>query len=237
MSLPSKIKNLFARVANRLGRPTKGVALPHVWYGNDYGGFFVCPNLLNASSVVYSFGIGEDISFDRAIMDNHHCQVFGFDPTPKSVNWVKKQPTPAQFQFYPFGLDAQSGFVDFYLPLNHDHVSGSIVDHQNLDALNKVRVEVKSLADVMQQLGHHHLDLLKMDIEGAEYGVIESILNAKIPISQILIEFHDRFYADTPFKSRKLIKKLQQSGYEIFAISPSEEEISFVHKSALPTRR
>src|SRR5690554_1691728 len=41
----------------------------------------------------------------------------------------------------------------------------------------------------MTQLGHKHIDVLKMDIEGAEYDVIENILSAQLPITQILIEF------------------------------------------------
>ncbi len=50
---------------------------------------------------------------------------------------------------------------------------------------------MKSIENIMKELGHKHIDVLKMDIESAEYDVIENILNAKISITQILIEFHD----------------------------------------------
>jgi glycosyltransferase involved in cell wall biosynthesis len=43
------------------------------WYGNNYGGFFICPEFLNSNSIVYSFGIGEDISFDQAVIYSHNC--------------------------------------------------------------------------------------------------------------------------------------------------------------------
>ena len=36
------------------------------WYGNGYGGFYVDPSLVPENAIVYSFGIGEDISFDKA---------------------------------------------------------------------------------------------------------------------------------------------------------------------------
>lgn len=39
-----------------------------IWYGNGYGGFYVNPDLLNSSSIVYSIGIGEDISFDLDVI-------------------------------------------------------------------------------------------------------------------------------------------------------------------------
>ena len=37
------------------------------------------------------------------------------------------------------------------------------------------------------------IDILKMDIEGAEYDVIDDIINSPVPIAQVLIEFHHRF--------------------------------------------
>ena len=41
----------------------RSINCEHEWYGSEYGGFYVCPSLLNSQSVVYSFGVGEDISF------------------------------------------------------------------------------------------------------------------------------------------------------------------------------
>ncbi|NLA24944.1 MAG: FkbM family methyltransferase, partial [Bacteroidales bacterium] len=75
--------------------------------------------------------------------------------------------------------------------------------------------------------------VLKMDIEGAEYSVVENILKNKISISQILIEFHDRFFENESLKSKQVIEKLRRSGYEIFAVSDSFEEVSFVNKMLL----
>ena len=38
---------------------------------------------------------------------------------------------------------------------------------------------MKSLADIANELGHSHIDVLKMDIEGSEYEVIENILESE----------------------------------------------------------
>ncbi len=70
-----------------------------IWYGNGYGGFYVNPDLLNSSSIVYSIGIGEDISFDLDVIKNHSSTVFGFDPTPRSLQWVNSQQFPSNFHF------------------------------------------------------------------------------------------------------------------------------------------
>jgi FkbM family methyltransferase len=231
--IKTRTKRLVLILTGKVGYLKKGVKCKSIWYGNHYGGFYACPDFLDENSIVYSFGIGEDISFDSAMIKNHNCRVFGFDPTPKSIIWVKNQNLPAGFEFYEYGISNASGFVDFYLPKNPAHVSGSFTIQNNVNDKERVVVEMKSLKDILGELKHKHIDVLKMDIEGAEYDVIENILNDKISITQILIEFHDRFFDHGELKSKRVIEQLKNNGYEIFAVSDSFEEISFINKKAL----
>ena len=198
------------------------------WYGNSYGGFYVNPELLNKDSIVYSFGIGNDISFDKKIMSKHGCKVYGFDPTPKSIAFIHSQKPNPLFVFYPFGISTKTGSEEFYLPKNKKGVSGSMAEHAYVDLYDKVTVEMKALSDIMQDLGHEHIDVLKIDIEGSEYDVVESILQLEVPIKQILIEFHDRFFDTEEYKSKNLVESLISKRYKIFAKSLSAEEISFI---------
>lgn len=198
------------------------------WYGNQYGGFYADPTLIPTDGIVYSFGIGEDISFDRAVIEKHNCRVYGFDPTPKSITWVKNNKTPDNFFFYPFGIGETTEKAVFRLPKNDDHVSGSVYEHQLVDANNSVEVQLKSFADIVADLGHDRIDILKMDIEGSEYAVIDGILTAGIPIKQILVETHERFFADGKTKGTKFFALLHRHGYRVFAISDTYQEISLV---------
>lgn len=204
------------------------VNINHKWYGNTYGGFYVHPNVLNSKSIVYSFGIGEDISFDREMIKMHNCQVFGFDPTPKSIDWIKKEQLPSNFSFLEYGIDSRTDFVNFNLPINQDFVSGSTISHKNVDEKNMISVPMKSFGDITKELGHTHIDVLKMDIEGSEYHVIESILSSDVKIDQILIELHERFFEDGKLKNKRLLASFAAHGYKIFAVSDSLEEVSFI---------
>ncbi len=228
-SLRKTAKKLVLTLSGKVSHLKIGVETKHEWYGNTYGGFFVNPTKLNENSIVYSVGIGEDISFDQAIINKHKCQVFGFDPTPKSINWVKNQQLPNQFNFYEFGISDKTGNVDFYLPKNPAYVSGSISLQKNVNENEKVNVQMKTITDAAKQLGHAHIDVLKMDIEGAEYDVITSLLSSGISFGQLLIEFHDRFFTDGAAKTKNAIQVLKQNGFEIFAISDSFEEVSFIN--------
>lgn len=227
------IKKLILGITGKGKHLKKTVKCKHLWYGNTYGGFYICPDFLNEKSVIYSFGIGEDISFDNAIIKNHDCHVFGFDPTPKSINWLKSQKLPEKFRFYEYGISNKSGFADFFLPKNPAHVSGSLMEIKSIDTTKSVTVRLKSLEDIIKELNHQHIDVLKLDIEGSEYEVIENILTSNLSITQILIEFHDRFFNNGQLKTKQAIRKLNDYGYEIFAISDSLEEISFIKKNAL----
>ncbi|MCL6293416.1 FkbM family methyltransferase [Jejuia spongiicola] len=231
--IKKKIKKKIISLTRPVGHLKRNVECPNKWYGGDYTGFYVCPNLLNNQSIVYSFGIGEDISFDKAIINSHKCKVFGFDPTPKSINWVNAQSTPVNFNFNNFGIGINTEDTLFYLPANKEHVSGSLKKHSNVTDKKSVKVHMKSFQDITSLLGHKKIDLLKMDIEGAEYDVIESILKSDVVIDQILIEFHDRFFDDKTPKSLKSVNLLRAKGYEIFAVSDSYEEISFIRKHVL----
>jgi len=233
MSLIFKTKRFLLVLSGRMTAIRKSVRVPSAWYGNVYGGFFVNPSLINSQSIVYSFGIGEDISFDRMMIEQHHCQLFAFDPTPKSIQWVKNQHLPQEFHFQEYGLATETGMAEFNLPANDQYVSGSLVSHQKVDATKKVSVPMKSFVDIVNDLNHKQIDVLKMDIEGSEFDVIETILNSDVIIDQFLIEFHERFFEDGRQRLKRALKLMKQHGYKVFGVSETYEEVSFIHQRCL----
>lgn len=198
------------------------------WYGNNYGGFYINPDLVDEDSVVYSFGIGKDISFDKQIITSHRCKVFGFDPTPKSIDYIKSIDKEPLFTFFDFGISTTTGNKKFYLPTNKNAVSASLVYNSIVSSNEFIEVKMKSFEDISRILGHKHIDVVKMDIEGAEYEVLESFINSEVSVKQLLIEFHDRLYPEE-LKSKKITDLLYKSGFEIFASSLNYEEISFIN--------
>lgn len=232
-SLINTLKKQYKILSGKISSIKIEHKCPHVWYGNSYGGFFVNPDLLHPDAIVYSFGIGQDTSFDDAIIQKHNCYVHGYDPTPKSIEWIaQRSDLSPKFHFHPFGLDKETRITHFNLPKNKEHVSGSIINHQNVDENNMVEVQMKSLIDIVSENNHSYIDVLKMDIEGSEYCVIESILNSSIEIRQILLEIHERFFDNGIEKTKELLNSLHQHGYKVFGISDTLEEISFIKVSS-----
>lgn len=200
------------------------------WCGKQNAGFYVCLDLLSEQSIVYSFGIGEDISFDEQLIEKKGCKIYAYDPTPKSKIFLEQRTCSSRFHFEPFGIANYDGVTKFYLPENDEYVSCTTYNRWGYDE-NKKRpliVDVKKLSTLMKGNGHTHIDLLKMDIEGSEYDVIDNIIDEKIDISQICIEVHHRFPGIGVEKTKEMVKKLNEKGYKIVAISKTREEYTFV---------
>lgn len=202
------------------------ISCEQVALGNDGAAWCVCPDTLDASSVVYSFGVGEEISFDLELIRRFGVCVHAFDPTPRSIAWLAKQSLPGNFVFHPYGVADFDGHAKFLPPVNPAHVSHTLLDRQT--PWPAIEVPVRRLRSIMQDLGHQRIDLLKMDIEGAEYAVLEDLLRCGIPVQQFLVEFHHRWPEIGVQKTRQAIRALNSAGYRIFDISPSGEEYGFL---------
>lgn len=196
--------------------------------GTSYGGWSVLPGRLSKDSVVYGVGVGQDASWDLAMIERFGCEVHAFDPTPRSVRWVASRSWPAGWRFHPWGLAAFDGEAEFVMP-NADPEWSSYVMNAPAGgtAYEKVRVPVKRLETVMRELGHGRIDVLKMDIEGAEYDVIDDLLKGSIRPGQLLVEFH--YWQDLPAveRMRRSVEGLHRAGYRAFARSAHGPEISF----------
>lgn len=199
-------------------------------YGNRFADWTFCPDNIDEYSVIYSFGVGEDVSFDLKLMEHFKLEVHGFDPSPRSIEWIGKQKLPEQFHFYPYGLAAKDGSIAFSEPAEANIHSLKITHGAGGgdEGLKTHHLPVHRLSTVIQKLEHERIDILKMDIEGAEYEVIEDIVNSPVPIAQVLIEFHHRFANTGIGMTRKAISRLNEAGYKIFNVSASGEEISFI---------
>jgi FkbM family methyltransferase len=185
--------------------------------GSDYGGWIVPTRLLDSDSICYCVGCGEDISFDLGLIDSFGCHVYGFDPTPRAIAHVKDAAGGNQkYHFYDIGLWDKEDTLRFFVPKNPDHVSHSLLNLQKTEEY--ISVNVKRLSHLMKELGHQKIDLLKIDIEGAEYKVIESIIEDDINVRVLCVEYDECFNpldAEYRDRIRKSVNSLIKNGYSL----------------------
>jgi len=195
------------------------------------GGWWFTPQGLGSDSIVYSLGVGDDIEFDISLIEKYGVRVHAFDPTPSSIDMLDGRDLPQQFEFHPWAVTAADGSLTFYPRLKKDGTKSDVMytmiaeDETREDA---IEVPAYSLSTISEKLGHQQIDLMKMDIEGAEYEVLDGLLASPIKPTQLLVEFHHRFPGIGLEKTADVIERLRRAGYKVFAISEIGREISFL---------
>ena len=233
------MKNLL-RLARRKLNEARGrdiripvaARVPHLFVGSEYGGWDVAEGRsLPAAPTIFSVGLGRDITFDLAAIKRLDARVFGFDPTPKSRQFMETQSLPPSFQYVPLGIAAYDGKATFCLPRS-DFDSYS-TEGGTGTAADVVECEVRRLGTLARDLNVSSIDILKMDIEGGEYDVIPDVLASGIPIGQLLVELHYEPAQPSFEKAKRLIEQVNAAGFRLFARSPVGRELSFVHERLL----
>ena len=125
--------------------------------------------IISPSCVVYSIGIANNWIFDD-FMISKGCQVFSFDPSMRVGTHKRHE----NHLFEPFGIGAVSGI------------------HKGTSTLygGKQDYALLTLSDMMQRHNHSHLDIVRMDVEYAEWNVLEEWHNNNVysKMDQLLLD-------------------------------------------------
>ncbi len=193
--------------------------------GTSYGGWYLPVEKIRPDWVVYSGGVGEDISFDLELISRFGVDVFAFDPTPRAVRYVEHAARGIpRFHFSPVGLWSHRRTLKFFAPRDPAHVSHSALNLQG--TADFFLAEVRSLGELIAERGHRRIDLLKLDIEGAEYEVLDQLLQSELPVQVLLVEF------DQPvpwWRTERMLRRLRAAGYALVCID--QWNFTFVHQT------
>lgn len=180
-----RIKDSLRRL---LARRTELVKL-----GSEEAGWIVPLAMVSPDSVCYCAGVGEDTSFEEALIERVGCHVFTFDPTPRALAHVKKRYAEsaiyAKVHHFCVGLWSDDGPQRFSAPVDPAHVSHSIVNLQQ--TREGFDAPCLRLSSIQRLLGHQQIDLLKMDIEGAEAEVLRTVHEDAIRPRIVCVEFDE----------------------------------------------
>jgi FkbM family methyltransferase len=195
------------------------------------GNWALWPQPLGPKSVIYSFGVGDNVAFDLELIRRFGARVHAFDPTPASIAWVARQQLPQQFAFHDFGISNFDGQLDFYPPRKAGSTHFSQERRGGMfDRRPPAPGRVFRLATIAQMLGHTRLDLLKLDVEGSEFEAVPDILASGLVIDQLLVEIHYHFRSRSLRAGLDLIKQIKAGGMQCIHVSQRGLEFSFVRR-------
>ncbi len=113
--------------------------------------------------------------------------------------------------------------IKIYKNSNPDWVSESTFsDHANVNQNEYHTAETISLKTLIEE---YNPSLVKLDIEGNEYGVLDDCIGVK----QICVEFHHtQINGKTINDTNKEIEKLKSNGYKVIHTTPNFQEVTFL---------
>lgn len=223
-TLRRKLLGATRRLALRHRPPRTGLDLEKI--GSDYGGWVVPTGWIDDTWVCYCGGVGEDITFDLGLIERFGCDVYAFDPTPRAIAHVAERASAEpRFHLRPVGLWSEDATLRFYAPRDPTHVSHSALNLQRTD--DYFEAPCRSLPSLMRELGHDHIDLLKIDIEGAEHRVVRSMLAAGIRPTVLCLEIDQPVRAWTFWRT---IRRIRSTGYDLVAVD--HWNLTFVRSDA-----
>lgn len=142
---------------------------------------------------------------------NAKIRIYAIEPEPKNAEFLAKHLKINHIQdikIFQQALAGKSGKLDFYVSEDtHNH---SLIKFDKFK--EKILVPALSLSDFLSQNKLNHISLLKMDIEGAEYEVLENFVKEDWrKIENILLEYHD-----LPEKNHKdLAELIRRNGFSL----------------------
>ena len=198
---------------------------------------------VNSPCIVYSMGSGQRFAFEERVRTlAPGCEIHTFDPTTTSSS--KETDHPHGKEFY-----------DQY----HDEYGFG-----GVDSTNDGRFPVKSLATIMKELNHTHVDYLKVDVEGYEWDFLSHVDWNTTKVGQILVELHplkgwssstsllsslngsttssnNTTSIMTAMDMNQIFNKLEYAGYRLISLEPvtytcwGQVEVVFLRKDWDPS--
>lgn len=192
--------------------------------GTRYGGWWVRYGIYKQPPLLIDCGLGLDISFPVTFINKYNARVIGIEPNPKSLEYCK-QNAPSAIEVIPkafWSTDTET--LEFHLPRNKeqlpkgaDAVSGSVYGHHNYAGGGVLKVETIDLESILKLAGRNTCDVLKMDVEGAEYEILPSLCKSGQikKAGQLLVEFHHFCTDYTIEDTEKVVAQIVDSGFKL----------------------
>ncbi|XP_019355426.2 probable methyltransferase-like protein 24 isoform X1 [Alligator mississippiensis] len=117
---------------------------------------------------LYSLGLGSDDNQFEISMASSRCEVHRFDPSIKSAHIQEGQ----HLWYHRLSIDWR--------------------DPNPVIAAHRLRSNTKKLGTILNEFGHQKIDILKADMESAEWKILENLILEDIveQIGQLVFEVH-----------------------------------------------
>lgn len=188
----------------------------------------LCAELLDSESVILDLGanVGD---FAGEASGHFKCKVYAVEASPRTFDQIASSNLIQKFNL---AVCAVSGPVILNVSSNAEATS---LKHLNIAAYTEIiTVQGMRLMEFLESKSIQRVNLLKMDIEGAEIEVLDSCTDVFLEsLDQITIEFHEWAGVYSQNEVKRIIRRLRSLGFYAFKQTRDYSDVLFVHSRHL----
>tara|TARA_B100001121_G_C18636161_1_gene596804 strand:- start:578 stop:1357 length:780 start_codon:yes stop_codon:yes gene_type:complete len=156
---------------------------------NIDGGYIIDKRVINKIKTLITCGLNDDWEFEKEFLKiNPYCKILAYDHTVNTKYWVSrfKKDLISFFLLKKLNLNKildifkYVNYINFFKE-NNKHYIKKVVLNKN----NKKEISIRKILKNQKNI------LLKIDIEGDEYKILNAINNDFDQIYLLIIEFHN----------------------------------------------
>ena len=182
------------------------------------------PSLLNPDSTVLDLGANRGY-FSHGIISRFHCRVVALEPLSKLRVDIGVSP---KLTLLPFAVGGRNERARLHV---FDSRCASLLPQRVNEAMDEEEdIEVLDLRTVLVRSEIDKIDLMKVDIEGAELDMFVAALDADLcRCTQITVEFHDFLYPEQRRQVESIKRRLRSLGFWVINFSLDNTDVLFVN--------
>jgi len=140
---------------------------------------------LNENSIVFDLG-GYEGEWARGIYARYSCNIFIFEPVREyAKNLINNFAPNKKISVYNFGLSSATCDADIFI---NNNSSSTYIRQKHGEKIKLIKA-----SEFIKENGITKIDLMKINIEGGEYDLLEHLIESGEikKIKNIQVQFHD----------------------------------------------
>lgn len=161
-------------------------------------------HFLKEDSIVFDLG-GYMGDWSKEIYKRYKCNIHIFEPVSKFYLHIKENLKSGKICINQFGLAERTYETDIF-------ISNEASSLYNNYSKQKENIQLIDFMEYINERQINKIDLLKINIEGAEYDLLEYIIqnNYVLKIKNIQVQFHD-FFPDSEKRMKHIQSELNKT--------------------------
>jgi len=191
------------------------------------------PRLINADSLVLDLGANRG-EFSHGIIERFRCRVVSAEPIGELCDQIRRHPL---LELHTIAVGGRNQNVSMNVVSGRSERASVLGPVTTEGCLTTRSIPMITLKEFRRLASADQVDLLKVDIEGAEIDLFRACDDDELRgVMQITVEFHDFIYRDLHDSVLQIRNRMADIGFWVLPFSLDNSDILFVNrKTGIPT--